>query len=142
MPTEKPNHIHRNLKAPGDVSTRGELQGINNSVHKIKETTIPSQILLTLVGPVIRPFNFLDQFLGFARLALPFLLAHLEVAIKEFVVRQPVASANAIPEGEELAIVVVEVEVVQSMAGRAIDEWVARSVFTVICQQLAKNSLC
>lgn len=92
-----------------------------------------SKVLLGFVGPVVRPFNLLDQFLRLARLSFPFLLAHLEITIEEFIVGQPVAATKPVPESKELAVIVVEVEMVQSMAGRAIDDGVTRGVFAVIC---------
>ena len=92
-----------------------------------------SKIFFSAVCPIVRAFHLLYQFLCPASLSLPFLLPHLEIAVEQLVVRHAVAASDPIPECEELAVIVIEVEMMQSMAGRAIDDRGSSRVFAVIC---------
>lgn len=57
--------------------------------------------------------DFLDDLLHLADLFLPDFLVHLFVLVEELNARGAVAASNAVPDGGELAIVVVEIEVLR-----------------------------
>jgi hypothetical protein len=59
-------------------------------------------------------------------------VAHLQLLLEELVVGLPVAAAEAIPEGGELSIVEVEIQVVHGVASGAVDDRVVGNVFAVV----------
>lgn len=74
---------------------------------------------------VVDGFRFLD-------LALPFGLSHLGLAAEELVVGLAVAATEAVPEGGELTVVVVEVQMVHGVAGGTVDDRAVGDIFTIV----------
>jgi len=65
-------------------------------------------------------------------LPAPLVFAELLVPLEELLVWLSVTSANPIPQCGELAIVIIEVEMVHGMASSAIDDGRIRNIFTVM----------
>lgn len=95
---------------------------------------LETQLLLVLdsVTPVIVTLNLLDNLLHLLNLSLPLFLSHFAFRPEELLVWLPVAAKYAIPQGEVLSIVVVEVQVVHSMACCSVDQWAVGSVLAVV----------
>lgn len=66
-----------------------------------------------VVGAVVLALDVLDDALHLLGLALPLGLGELGLRVEELLVGLAVGAAEAVPEGGELAVVVVEVEMVQ-----------------------------
>lgn len=66
---------------------------------------------LGAIGSVVVALHLLDNLLHLLGLSLPLGVAHLGLAAEQFVIGLSVAASEAVPEGCELAIVVVEVKV-------------------------------
>lgn len=74
----------------------------------------------------------MDDALHLSRLPLPLLLPHLRLALEELIVGFSVAAAQTIPQRGELAIIIVEVEMVHRVARGAIDDGRIGHVFPVV----------
>jgi len=85
-----------------------------------------------ILAEIIVALDFLHNVLHFLDLLLPLLSVHLRLAVEQFHVGLAVRAAEAVPQRRELAIVVVEVEVVHGVAGGAVDNGGVRDVFTVV----------
>lgn len=92
------------------------------------------RLFLGQVLAVILTLNFLEDSLHLLGLSLPLLLVHFCLATEKFFVGLPVATAHAVPQGGELSIVVVEVEMVHGVAGGSVDHRAVGNVFTVVDQ--------
>ena len=86
-----------------------------------------------IVVPVLGTLDLQLHFLYLLSLSCPLLLPHLGLAAEQLLVRLTVAAAQAVPQSGELAVVVVEVQMVHRMTGGAIDEGRVGDVFTVVC---------
>lgn len=85
------------------------------------------------ITPIVIALDLLHDRLHLLHLPLPLLLAHLRLAAEELLVGLAVGAAETVPERRELAVVVVEVEVVHGVAGGAVDEGGVGYVFAIIC---------
>ena len=65
-------------------------------------------------------------------MALPLLLTHLSLATEQLLVGLAVAPTQAVPQGRELAVVVVEVQVVHRVAGGSIDDGAVGHILAVM----------
>lgn len=65
-------------------------------------------------------------------LAFPFLVTHLSLPPEEFLIGFAVATTQTIPQGSELAVVVVEVEVMHCMTGGAVHNRTVGDVFAIM----------
>ena len=97
-----------------------------------RNTSLLELLGLGLVASIIGAFDFLDNVLHLLDLALPLGSAHLGLAAEELVVGLAVAATETVPEGGELSVVVVEVQVVHGVAGGAVDDGAVGDVFTVV----------
>lgn len=77
---------------------------------------------LGLVSAVVLALDLLDHLIDCLGLLFPFALAHLELLLEQLVVGLPVAATHAVPERRELAVIVVEVQMVHGMASGAVDD--------------------
>nr|POE65074.1 hypothetical protein CFP56_34742 [Quercus suber] len=84
------------------------------------------------VTAVVFALDLDDHLLHLLGLAGPLLLAHLLLLLEQLVVGLAVAAADAIPQGGELAVVVVEVKVVHGVAGGAVDDGRVGDVLAVV----------
>ena len=91
-------------------------------------------LLLRLVRAVICALDLFNHHVNSFSLLVPFVLAHFEFLLEELVVGLAVAAAEAVPEGGELAVVVVEVEVVHGVAGGAVYDGRVVGIFAVVDQ--------
>ena len=66
-------------------------------------------------------------------LLLPLHFAHLALPAEELLVGFPVAAAQTIPNGGELAVIIIEVEMVHRVAGGAVEDLRVGHVFAVVC---------
>lgn len=97
-----------------------------------------SQVLLGFflcqVCTVVVALNVLENGFHLLGLSLPLFLVHFRLASEKFLVRLTVAASKTVPESCELSIVVVEVEMVHRMAGRAVDYRAVGDIFPVMDQ--------
>lgn len=111
-----------------------------SSYHRATVSTRSSarvlQILLRLalgiVRPVILTLDLLDKLLHLLDLAIPLILGHLCLATEQLLVGLAVAAAQSVPQGRELAVVEVEVEMVHRVAGGAVDDGAVVDVLAVV----------
>jgi hypothetical protein len=93
--------------------------------------------LLRLIGQVLAVVFTLDldnHLVNGLGLLLPLGLAHLELLLEQLVVGLPVTSAQTVPEGGELAVVVVEVQMVHGVACSAVDKRRVVGILAVVDQ--------
>jgi hypothetical protein len=93
--------------------------------------------LLRLLRCVLAAFatlDLLDHLVDGLGLLVPLALAHLELLLEQLVVWLPVAATQTVPESGELAIVVVEVQVVHCVASSTVDDGGVVCVFTIVNQ--------
>ena len=95
-----------------------------------------SQIFLRLslgeILAVVVALDILEDGLHLLGLALPLVLGHLGLPPEELLVGLAVAATQTVPEGGELAVVVVEVEMVHGVAGGAVDDGAVGDVLAVV----------
>ena len=89
--------------------------------------------LITVIPIILALDPFLDN-LHLLNLSLPFRLAHLTLLFEQLGVGPTVGAAQTIPEGRELAVVVVEVQVVHRVASCAVDHGRIGHVLAVVCR--------
>ena len=100
--------------------------------------THPSKHLLTNpprlipIAPIIISLNLPNDRLHLLALPFPLRLTHLALAAEELGVRLAVGAEKAVGQRRELAVVVVEVEVVHRVAGGAVDDGGVGYVFAVV----------
>jgi len=95
------------------------------------------QLLLLFVwqiGSVILAFDLFNYLLHLRSLSLPLGLAHLGFLLEELIVWFAIGATEAIPQRRELAVVVVEVQVVHCMAGGTINYGRISDIFAVVDQ--------
>ena len=88
--------------------------------------------LFRLIRPVVFALNFLNDLLHLRALLLPHVLAHLQLLSEQLVVWLAVAAAKPIPQRSELAIIVVEIEMVHCVARSTIDNRRISDVLAVV----------
>lgn len=112
----------------------------NIIIKKYKEKTSNSfdlihlfVLLLCTVNPVraIFPIDIFNELLHLCDLSFETFLI-LQSWIEQFVLWPTVRSADSVPKGCKLSIVVVEVQVMHSVACSTIDDWVVRHVVSVM----------
>ena len=81
---------------------------------------------------VILALNLLNCVLHLNSLPFPLLLAELLLTSEEFLIGLPVAAAKTVPQSSELAVVVVEVEVMHGMAGSTVDNGAVGNVLAIM----------
>lgn len=91
--------------------------------------------LISHICSVIKTFHILESRLHFLALPVPFCIAHLTLALEEFLVWLTIGTAKAVPQRGKLAIVIIEVEMVHRVAGSAVDDGRFRNVFTVVYKE-------
>ena len=91
-------------------------------------------LLLSQVLAVVIALHVLENGFHFLCLLLPFFLVHLGLATEKLLIGHPVAASQAIPEGSELSVVVVEVEMVHGVAGSSVDHGAVGNIFTIVDQ--------
>lgn len=92
------------------------------------------RLFLSQVLAVILTLNVLKDSLHLLGLSLPLFLVHLCLTAEKFFVGLPVATPHAVPQGGELSIVVVEVEMVHGVTGGSVDHRAVGNVFTIVDQ--------
>lgn len=97
-------------------------------------TARDSEILLRIrrVTAVILALDGLENRLHLLGLALPLLITHLGLAAEELLVRLAVATAQAVPKSGELAVVVVEVQMVHGVAGSTVHDRAIGNVLAIV----------
>lgn len=73
-----------------------------------------------VVSAIVLALDFLDDALHLLALLLPLRLCHLELFAEQLVVGLAVRSAETVPEGGVLAVVVVEVQAVDNWSGTSL----------------------
>lgn len=84
------------------------------------------------VTSVVLTLDFNHHPLHLFRLSFPLRLAHLLLSPEQLFVRLPVAATKTVPQGCELAVVVVEVQVVHCVACCAIDNGRVGHIFAIV----------
>lgn len=84
------------------------------------------------VRPVVLALDLLDQLLHLNDLPVPLVGGHLGLLDEQLRVRLAVRTTETIPEGGELAVVVVEVQVVHGVASGAVDDGRVGDVLAVV----------
>lgn len=84
------------------------------------------------VASVVFALNLNNHSLHFLGLSLPLFIAHFGLLGEQLVVWLAVAATKAIPESGELAVVIVEVQVVHRVASGAVDDRAVSHVFTIV----------
>lgn len=111
-------------------------KGVSKCIVQSRTTNDLANLLrfgrLVLAVPVT--LDLLEHGIDGLGLLVPFTLAHLELLLEELIVGLPVASANAVPDSEVLAVVVVEVQVVDCVAGSSVDDGRVVCIFPVVNQ--------
>jgi hypothetical protein len=87
---------------------------------------------LVPVESLIIALDLLDDLLHLPRLPLPLVLGHLGLPLEQLVVGLPVAATQSVPQGGELTVIVVEVEMVHGVAGGAVDDGGVGDVLAVV----------
>jgi hypothetical protein len=59
-------------------------------------------------------------------------MAHLQIFPEKFVVGLPVAATQTIPQGSELAVIKIEVEMMHGVASGTVDNGIIGNVFTIV----------
>lgn len=102
-------------------------------------TPFLSRRLLDLLNGLWRPITSVilaldlnHHFLHLFRLPLPLFFAHLLLSLEQLLVRLAIAPAQSVPQCSELAIVVIEVQVVHSMTRSTVNNRRIRNVFPVV----------
>ena len=96
---------------------------------------------LTFVRALVVALDLLDHRRHLLDLPVPLLLAHLGLAREELDVGRAVAAAESIPERRELPKVVPEVEMMQRVAGGAVDDRRIGHVLAVVWSRLRAVSI-
>lgn len=91
-----------------------------------------ANFLSRTVGPVVLALDFLDELLHLDDLPVPLVGSHLGLLDEQLRVGLAVRSTEAVPESGELAVVVVEVQVVHGVASGAVDDGRVGHVFTIV----------
>lgn len=91
-------------------------------------------LLFLQVAAVVITLHVLEDGLHLLGLTLPLLLVHLGLTAEELFVGLPVATTQTIPEGSELSIVVVEVQVVHGVAGSSVDHRAIGHILAIVDQ--------
>lgn len=86
------------------------------------------------IASVVLALNCGDHLLHLLDLATPFIGGHLGLLFEQLFVRLPVAATQSVPQSGELTVVVVEIQVVHSVAGSTIDDGAVRHVLAVVDQ--------
>lgn len=81
---------------------------------------------------VVGALDFYEDFLHLLGLLLPGILVILESIVKQLLIGLAVGAANTVPECRVLTVVVVEVQMVDSVAGGAIDKDVVHDKVAVV----------
>jgi len=90
------------------------------------------KLILYSVTPVVIAFNILDNALHFLSLSLPLFLSHLAFSVEKLCIRFSVASAHPIPDCGVLSIIVVEVQVVHSVASSTVENGTICNILTIM----------
>ena len=92
-------------------------------------------LLLLLIGQILTIIITLDglqNLFHLLGLSGPFFLADLGLTTEKFIIRLAVAPSKAIPQSRELAVVIVEVEMVHGMTGGTIDDGAVGHIFPIV----------
>jgi hypothetical protein len=84
------------------------------------------------VRPLVLALDLFDQLLHLDDLSVPLVGRHLSFLDEQLGVRLAVGAAEAVPQRRELAVVVVEVQVVHGVAGGAVDDGRVGDVLAVV----------
>jgi len=84
------------------------------------------------VRPVVLALDLLNQLLHLNDLPVPLVGSHLGLLDEELSVGLAVRTTETVPQGGELAVVVVEVQVVHGVAGGAVDDGRVGDVLAVV----------
>lgn len=99
-------------------------------------TSSRSQVLLrrliAYVLAIIISFNRLEDGFHLLGLLFPLLLGHLGLATEKLLVWFAITTSQTIPEGSELSVVIVEVEVMHRVASGAIDDGAVGDVLAIV----------
>ena len=95
---------------------------------------VVSEVLLLIgrVTAIIFSLDILENRLHLLGLTLPLLVTHLGLASEKLLVGLAVAATQTIPKRSELAVVVVEVQVVHGVAGGTVDDGTVGNVLAVV----------
>ena len=96
---------------------------------------------LRAVISIVVALDILLDILHFFALPLPLGFAHFTFPAKQFLVWLPVGAAQSIPQREELAIVVVEIEMMHCVACRTVDYRRISYIFPVICTESCQRKV-
>lgn len=116
----------------------GQKSRLSISIQKKMYEISSKKHLYALLGVVsvftliITTFHLFDNGLHLIDLLLPLGLCHLLFGIEQGGVWTSVTSAESVPESGELAVVVVEIQMMICMAGGTIDCWVIGDILSVI----------
>lgn len=102
-------------------------------LHRL--STLP-RLHISGINPIIPTLslNFLHNFLHLLNLLLPLLLAQLRLLMEKLHIRLPITSSQPIPKRRELAVVIVEVQMMHRMACCTVDKGRVGNVFAVVCR--------
>lgn len=89
-------------------------------------------LLFGRVAAVVVSFDIFEDRLHLLGLALPFFVTHLGLAAEELVIGLAVATPKTVPEGCELAVVVVEVQVVHGVASSTVHNGAIGDIFPIV----------
>lgn len=107
--------------------------------NPITQLTLSQHLLihpphLIPITPIIIALHLLNHRLHLRALPFPLRFTHLALAAEELGVGLAVRAEEAVRQRRELAVVVVEVEVVHGVAGGAVDDGGVSYVFAVVCR--------
>lgn len=85
-----------------------------------------------VIDTVVGTLYILDNLLHDLALLIPGFFAHLGLLVKQLLLGLAVAATQAVPKGEVLAVVVVEGQVVNTVAGSTVDDRVVGDILTIM----------
>ena len=99
-----------------------------------KSVFVVSKVLLLVrrVTAIVFSLDILENSLHLLSLTLPLLVTHFGLATEKLLVGLAVAATQTVPEGSELAVVVIEVQVVHGVAGCTVHDGTVGNVLAVV----------
>jgi hypothetical protein len=91
-----------------------------------------AHLLSRAIRPVVLALDLLDELLHLNDLPVPLVGRHLSLLDEKLSVRLAVRAAETVPQGGELAVVVVEVQVVHGVARGAVDDGRVGDVLSIM----------
>ena len=98
-------------------------------IHSLRLFTL---LFIRQIRPLILALDLFHNCLHLLGLPGPLVLAHLGLLLEQRLIRLPIAATQAIPQRRELAVIVVEVQMMHRVARGAINNRRIRDILAVV----------